>query len=124
MKIEQILYGMQTSDGKILKLKTPGVDALLTLKSQETIRQLKPVDSKKYLWFRTEQTFVFPFIIEVADKDPKHGGRTWVQNQTFLMGIHDFFSLVQQGQNPFAIIESNYLGELEKFPESFNSLNI
>jgi len=124
MKIERILYGMQTKDGKIDKIKTAGVNNLLTLQNQEKIRILKPTDSHQYLWFKTEQTIAYPIIIDVADKDPKHGGRTWVQNQTFLVNIHEFFTYVQSGKNPFEAFNQAYLGELEVFPDNFNALTV
>lgn len=120
MKIERILYGMQTENGKIDLLKTAGVNSLLSFKSQELIRNLKPSDSRKYLWFKTEQTIAYPVIIEVADKDPEHGGRTWIQNQTFLVNVHDFIShILNNGSNPF---NPYVLPEQEKFPEFFEPI--
>jgi hypothetical protein len=122
MKVERILYGMQTVDGKIAMLKTAGVNNLLTFKNIEYIRNLKPADSRRYLWFKTEQTIAYPVIIDVADKDPKHGGRTWVQNQTYLVNIHDFLAhIINGGGNPF---EQLIQPELEQFPEFFEPVNI
>lgn len=122
MKIERILYGMQTANGKIALLKTPGVNNLLTYKNIEYIRNLKPADSYQYLWFKTEQTIAYPIIINVEDKDPKHGGRTWVQNQTFLVNIHEFLTQIfNNGTNPFT---SLILPELEVFPDVFEPLII
>jgi len=121
MKIERILYGMQTGDGKIAMLKTQGVNNLLSFKSQETIRKLKPADSHRYLWFKTEQTIAYPVIIEVADQDPKHGGRTWVQNQTFLVNIHEFLEYTLNNGNPFTKI---LLPEQEKFPDGFEAVTV
>ena len=122
MKVERILYGMQTHDGKIMLLKTPGVNNLLTFKNIEYIKGLKPADSKSYLWFKTEQTIAYPVIYEVADQDPKHGGRTWVQTQVFLVNIHDYLTYTLSGSNtPF----TNYiLPELDKFPEFFDPIQI
>ena len=122
MKIERILYGMQTADGKIDMKLTNGVRNILASKNIEYIRQLKPADSNKYLWFKTEQTIAYPVIVEVADKNPTHGGRTWVQNQTFLVNIHDFIShFLGNGSNPFnALIQP----ELEKFPDVFDAVNV
>ena len=122
MKVERFLYGMQTADGKILKDKTSGVDKLLTLKSQEAIRTLKPADSHKYLWFKTEQTVAYPVIIEVADK--LDGGRTWVQNQTFITNIHEFFEYVQSGKNPFDAFKSLLLPVMEKFPDRLEAISV
>ena len=122
MKVERILYGMQTADGKIALLKTPGVNNLLSFPSQEIIRNLKPQDSHRYLWFKTEQTIAYPVIIDVADKDPKHGGRTWVQNQTFLVNIHEYLThTLCNSNNPF---EGLVQPEFERFPEFFDAVNI
>ena len=121
MKVERILYGMQTSDGKIALLKTPGVNNLLSFQSIDYIRNLKPEDTKKYLWFPTEQTIAYSIIKEVADQHPDHGGRTWVQNQTFLVNIHDFLSHFIETNNPFTAL---VLSELEVFPENFAAVNV
>lgn len=121
MKIERILYGMQTSNGKIDMLLSPGVRNLLTSKSIEHIRKLKPEDSHKYMWFPTEQTIAYPVIIEVEDKNPKHGGRTWVQNQTFIVNIHEFLSHTLNGTNLFSLL---FMPELETFPENLDALNV
>jgi hypothetical protein len=122
MKVERILYGMQTSDGKIALLKTPGVNNILTFKSQEIIRNLKPADSHRYLWFKTEQTIAYPIITEVADQDPKHGGRTWVQNQTYLVNIHEFIShILSNGGN---IFEKLVQPEYTRFPDVFDALQV
>jgi hypothetical protein len=121
MKIERILYGMQTADGKIALLKTAGVNNLLSFKNIEYIKNLKPTDSRRYLWFKTEQTVAYPIIIDVADKDPKHGGRTWVQNQTFLVNIHEFLAHALSNGNPFELF---VLPELGKFPEDFTALTV
>jgi hypothetical protein len=124
MKIERILYGMQTSDGKILMLKTPGLSSLLASKSVEYIRNLKPEDTRKRLWFRTEQTVVYPIIISVTDKDPRHGGRTWVQTQAFATDINGFMDYVQAGKNPFEAFESLVASEYERFPDSFMAVTV
>ena len=122
MKVERILYGMQTADGKIALLKTAGVNNLLSFPSQEVIRNLKPQDSHRYLWFPTECTIAYPVVVEVADKDPKHGGRTWVQNQTFLVNIHEYLThTLCSSSNPFeALIKPEY----DRFPEHFEALNV
>lgn len=119
MKVERYLYGMQTANGKIEIVKTSGVNNLLTSKSQESIRKLTVEDSRKYLWFKTEQTVAYPVVIEVSDK--LDGGRTWVQNQTFLVNIHEFISYALAGKNPFeALVQS----EFERFPDEFNAVNV
>jgi|WetSurMetagenome_2_1015567.scaffolds.fasta_scaffold189616_1 hypothetical protein len=124
MKIERILYGMQTSDGKIAFLKTSGVNTLLQFKSIEYIRTLKPKDSKQRLYFKTEGTLAYPYVVEVADKHPDHGGRTWVQNQTFLVTINDFLDYVQAGKNPFQIFEGLIQQSYEQFPQFFEAVNV
>ena len=122
MKIERILYGMQAANGKISLLKTSGVNNLLSYKNIEYIKKLKPEDSYKYLWFKQEQTIAYPVIIDVADKDPKHGGRTWVQNQTYLVNIHEFITyFLNNGSNPF---QQFILPEQDVFPDNFEPLNI
>ena len=121
MKVERIFYGMQTSNGKISLVKTSGVNNLLSYRNIEYIKGLKPVDSHKYLWFRTEQTIAYSVIIEVEDKDPKHGGRTWVQNQTFLVNIHDFLTHFIDHNNPFADL---VLSEVDVLPDTFNAITI
>jgi hypothetical protein len=122
MKIERILYGMQTSDGKILSKYTDGVLKLLQPKSRESIKALQISQSRKPLWFKTEQVLAYPIIIEVEDKHPDHGGRSWVQNQTFLVHLTDFLEYaLNNGSNPF---EKLTMGELDKFPESFDSLEV
>ena len=121
MKIERILYGMQTEDGKILTKYTSGVTNMLKPKSRDFIKSLKPSDSHKPLWFPTEGTIAYPVIIEVAVKDPDQGGRTWVQNQTFLVEIHDFLAPTLNGG---ALFDRFTLPELTKFPEFFEAVNI
>lgn len=125
MKIERLIYGMQTADGKILMPFSEGVRDLLTQKSIDHIRMLKPHDSRRYLWFKTEQTLAYSVIVEVQDKrSDSDGHRTWVQNQTFLMNIHDFFRCSQQGVNPFQVFEQNLQPEMEVFPEVLSPLNV
>jgi len=121
MKVERIIYGMETASGKIRLLKTSGVNDLLTFQNIDYIRNLKPADSGRYLWFKTEQTIAYSIIIEVADQHPDHGGRTWVQNQTFLVNIHDFLSHFITSNNPFTAF---ILPELEVFPEDFVAINV
>lgn len=124
MKVERLLYGMQTGDGKIFTKLSEGAYSLLEPKSRDSLKALRVEDTKKYRWFKTEQTLVYSVIIKVACKDPSQGGREWVQNESFLVNIHDFFSYVQQGKNPFEVFEANLFGELEKFPDSISSLNV
>ena len=124
MIVERILYGMQTADGKIFTKYSneSRIQQMLMPKSRALIHSLKPKDSGKYLWFKTEQTIAYPIIREVTDQHPDHGGRTWVQNQTFLVGIHDFLThYLNNSANPF---ESLMLPELEEFPEFIEPLNI
>jgi len=122
MKVESILYGMQTSNGKIDLLLTPGVRNMLSQKSIETIRKLTPADSGRYLWFRAEQVIAYPTIISVVDQDPAHGKRTWVQNHTLLVNIHEFLSHYLTGSGN--IFTAHVLPEQKVFPEFFDSINI
>jgi hypothetical protein len=123
MKIERFLYGMQTADGKILMLMTPGVRGMLSQASIDFIRKLQPQDSYKYLWFREEQVIAYPVVITVTDeRDPKKGKRTWVQNQTYLVNIHDYLThTLGNGGNVFTPLLH---GELEVFPEFFDPVNV
>jgi hypothetical protein len=123
LKIERILYGMQTGDGKIRQYESPGVRKLVSQKSINNITRLKPEDSGKYLWFRTEQTVAYPVIIEVVDKNPNHGGRTWVQNQTFLFNIHELFQHIFLNDNT-NMLAPYILPALAEFPESFETIYI
>lgn len=124
MKIERILCGMQTIDGKIFTKYSPGAKDALQPKSRERIKQLRPEDSFKALWFPTEQTLSYSIVILVVDKDPEHGGRDWYQNQTFLVNIHEFIACVQTGKNPFELFKANAFGELETFPETLTALTV
>lgn len=115
MKIECILCGMQTSNGKILAKYTDGVVDMLMPKSRDVVKSWRVQDSRKPKIFKTEQVLAYPVIIEVADKDPAHGGRTWIQNQTYLVNIPEFIiHTLNNGGNPF---ESLVLPELEVFPD-------
>jgi hypothetical protein len=124
MKIERIIYGMQTGDGKIFVVKTAGVNSLLTTQSFERIKKLTSADSHCYLHFPTERTLAYSIIIDVADKDPKHGGRTWVQNQTFLVSIKDFLDYTQSGKNPFAAFDALVQPSYSQFPQFFEAVNV
>jgi hypothetical protein len=124
MKVERLLYGMQTANGKILTKYTDGVSSMLQPKSRDSIKALKPADSGKCKWFKTEQIIVYPIIIEVAVKDPSQGGRTWVQTQAFLTSLRDFIDYTAEGGNPFTVFNSNILPELELFPDQINPITV
>jgi hypothetical protein len=122
MKIERILCGMQTADGKIITKYSSGIIDLLQPKSRDKIKALKVEDSKNPLWFPTEKVLAYPVIIKVVAKDPSQGGRDWVQNQTFIVKPLELFAyLLNNGANPF---NGLVMPELDKFPESFDSITI
>jgi len=126
MKIERLLFGMQTADGKILAKYTSGVLSMLQPKSRQSIQALTAKDNGKKQIFPTEQVIAVSIIRNVAVKDPKQGGKTFHQNQTFLTTKADFINhYLTTGTKPFmAIVEENLLSELEKFPESFEPINV
>jgi len=113
MKVERIFYGMV--NGKIDMLTTDGVRNLISYKNLEYIRNLTPADSGKHLWLKTEQTVAFPAIIEVEDND----GRTWVQNQTFLVNIHDYLEATAK-----KIFTPYIMPKLTEIPASFDPIII
>lgn len=114
MKIQRFLYGM--FDGKICLLKTDGVNKILSDKNFQYLRNLQPEDSDKYLWLPTEQVVALPHIETVSDKD----GRTWVQNQTLLIPIHDYIQLT----NPIQALSKFFLPILDQPPESLEPLKV
>lgn len=114
MKIERFLYGM--IDGKIYLLKTNGVNKLLSDKNFQYLRNLKEEDSDKYLWLPTEQVIALPHIKTVSDDN----GRTWVQNQTLLIPIHDYIKLTK----PHEIFHKFFESVLNKPPEVFERIKV
>ena len=114
MKIERFLYGM--FNGKIYLLKTEGLNTVLSDKNFQFLRNLKEEDSGKYLWLPTEQLIALPDIVTVKDDD----GRTWVQNETFLIKIHDYLQLTK----PNELLSKHHVLPLEELPESLEPLKI
>lgn len=97
MKIERFKYGM--FDGKIVLEKTDGLNEVLSDRNFQRLRNLTVEDSDQYLWLPSEQLIAFPHITKAEDKD----GRTFVQNKTLLIGIHDYIQLTNPNQvfSPF-----------------------
>ena len=124
MKIERLFYGMYTATGKIDQLMSSyRVRNLISARNIEYIKELKPSDSRKYMWLPTEQTIAYPIIIEVEDKRKGKGGRSWVQNQTFIMSIHDYI-MATQDHSFLSLVEPHVLPELEEAPSSFDAINV
>jgi hypothetical protein len=115
MKIERFLCGM-FGDGKIYLLKTDGLNDVLTDKNFQYLRNLTLEYSDKYLWLPTEQVVALPHIENVEDDN----GRTWVQNQTLLIPIHDYLQLT----NPHQLLSKYFLPLLKEPPESLESLKV
>lgn len=114
MKIERFFYGM--IDGKICQLKTDYLRAVLSDKNFEALRKVTEEDSNKYLWFPSQQLVALPHITAVADED----GRTWVQNQTLFIGIHDYLHMT----DPNKYLSKFFASELKEVPELFEPLEV
>jgi len=97
-------------------LKTAGVNKLLTDRNLQRLRELTIDDSGKYLWLPTEQVVALPQIKTVEDKE----GRTWVQNQTLLIHIHDYIRFT----NPYERFSQHFQPMLNKIPEQFKTLTV
>lgn len=97
MKIYWFRYGM--FDGKISLTKSDELNTVLSDKNFQRLRNLTEQDSKKYLWLPSEQLIALPHVTLAEDKD----GRTFVQNETVLIGIHDYLRLSDPNQllSPF-----------------------
>lgn len=117
MKVERVFYGMV--NGKIDELTTDGVRNLISYKNLEYLRTLKPEDSGKHLWLKSEQTIAFPIVREVKDMREGKGGRTWVQIQTFLVNIHDYLNDTAK-----KIFEPYIMPELTELPKQFDPIII
>ena len=87
MKLYWFRYGM--FDGRISLTKSDGLTAILSDRNFQRLRTLTKDDSGKYLWLPSEQLIALPHITTAEDND----GRTFVQNETFLIGIHDYLRL-------------------------------
>ena len=101
-------------NGKIRLLKTEGVDNIISRKNFYYLKNLTETDNNKYLWLPTEQVVAVPQIRRVEDKD----GRTWVQNQTLLIKIHDYLQLTI----PHLTLAQFFLPLSDELPESFNPI--
>jgi len=114
VKIERFFYGMV--NGKISLLKTSGVNKLVSDKNFQFLRNLRVDDSDKYLWLPTEQVVALPHIIRVEDDD----GRTWVQNETFLIPIHNYI----QFTDPYNLLSKFFHSPLNELPEKLEPLEV
>jgi hypothetical protein len=114
MKIERFFYGM--IDGKIYQFKTDYLRAVLSDKNFEALRKVTEEDSDKYLWFPSQQLVALPHVTKVEDED----GRTWVQNQTLVMGIHDYLCMT----DPSKYLSKFFVPELTEIPEVFEPLEV
>lgn len=113
MKIQRFFYGMVQD--KIVLLKTEGVNAILSDASLQFLRQLTPNDNKEW-WLPTEQIVALCHIEEVEDGN----GRTWVQNQTLLIPIHDYIRLTQ----PHTFFHEYFEPTWEETPKKFESIEV
>jgi hypothetical protein len=113
MKIQRFIFGM--FDGKVTLVKTDGVNQILSDKNFQYLRNLTPEDSDKYLWLQTEQVIAFPHITVTEDKN----GRTFVQNETLLIPIHDYIQLTNPKQ-----IFTNLFQNRDSVPEKLEPLEI
>lgn len=114
MKIERFFYGM--INGKICQLKTDYLRAVLSDKNFESLRHVTLEDSNKYLWFPSQQLVALPQVRTVSDDD----GRTWVQNETLIIGIHDYLSMT----DPNKYLSRFFVAELKEVPDSFEALEV
>lgn len=118
MKIERYFYGMFPKTGKIGELMTSNVRSLIGQKGIEYLKALRPEDSHRYIWF-PQGVIAYPVIIDVQDEREGKGGRTWVQNQTLLMGIHDYIQATIDG-----VFTSHALPTLKDYPEEFKVITV
>jgi len=113
MKIERFFYGM--INGKIILLKTNGVNAILSDDNFQFLRKLTPKDNNQW-WLPAEQIVALSHVEEVDDDN----GRTWVQNQTLLIPIHDYIKLTK----PHEIFNVFFKPVLHKPPDTFEPIKI
>lgn len=114
MKIERFIFGM--FNGRVELAKTHGVNQILSDQNLHYLCDLTLEDSDKYLWLPTEQVIALPHITTVEDND----GRTFVQNETLLIPIHDYIQLT----NPTKIFLPYFHSSLESIPEKLEPLEI
>ncbi len=115
MNIERFQYGM-FDDGKICLFKTDGLNAILTDKNFQKLRNLTLEDSDKYLWLPTEQLIALPHITTTHDKD----GRTFIQNETLLIHIHDYIRLT----NPNQVLSQYFNSKWKSIPEKLEPITL
>jgi hypothetical protein len=103
-------------NGRVELAKTNGVNQILSDQNFQFLRDLTLEDSDTYLWLPTEQIVALPHITTVQDKD----GRTFVQNETFLIPIHDYIQLT----NPTKIFSPHFHSNQQSIPEKLEPLEI
>src|SRR4030067_2722314 len=112
MRIERFLFGM--FDGHIGLIKTSGVTSLITDASFQFLTGLIEDPENGYYWLPTEQVVAFPHIITVHDGD----GREFVQNETYLIPIHDYIKLTN------TVARFPQVSEREFLPETLEPLEV
>ena len=112
-KIERILYGM--FDGKIQLIKTSGVSSLISYKNVMSLARKDIKDSGKAFWLGYENTIAIPFIKNVVDEH----GRDFVQNQIFLIGIHDYLALSNVTETM-----KKFYQDIDKIPDRFEAITV
>ncbi len=113
MKIHRFFYGMV--NGKIILLKTEGVNQILSDANFQFLRKLTPKDNNQW-WLPAEQIVALSHVETVDDNN----GRTWVQNQTLLIPIHDYIKLT----NPHSIFDKFFSPTFKESPEKFEPITI
>jgi hypothetical protein len=95
-------------NGKIELTKSDSLSDVLTDQNFRYLRDLTVEDNGKYLWLPTEQLIALPHIKFVEDKD----GRTFVQNETILISIHDYIELTNPNKTlqPYFSLEQKEIG--------------
>ncbi len=91
---------------KIILLKTEGV-------SFQFLRKLTPQDNNLW-WLPTEQIVAVSNVHEVNDNN----GREWVQNETFLIPIHDYLNLTK----PHELFKNLFMATITEQPEKFEAV--
>jgi len=99
-------------DGKIILLKTVRVNEIMSDTSLQFLRKLTHTDPTEW-WLSTEQVVALSHIEKVQDGD----GRSWVQNQTLLIPIHDYIRLTRDNFTKY------FEPILNKLPEIFEPIN-
>lgn len=103
-------------NGKIRMFKTPELNAILTDKNCQRLRELTVEDSEKYLWLPTEQVVALPRVVQTTDKD----NRSWTRVQVLLIGIHDYLKLT----NVHRQLSCFFLPDSEEEPSSFEAIEV